>query len=133
VAAVLRADRDQVLAFRLDSHHLTYRRAPGALLDVASTCGVRNTLPGSAALALHARLADLTPDAVDRALADDRTLVEVLGMRISPHVVPVRDAAVFTVEAFASLSRQIRAEIEAEAILLAPHRGCTTAEVACAG
>jgi len=63
---------------------------------VAAACGLRNSPPGSAALAAHARIADLPPDALDRALADDKMLVEVLGMRISPHLVPASDMAVFT-------------------------------------
>ena len=108
---VLHADRDQVLAFRLDSHHLGHRRPLGGLLEVAGACGVRNTPPGSAALALHARVSDLTPDAVERALAEDKTLVEVLGVRASPHVVPARDAAVFTLGALPADDTSLRASL----------------------
>ena len=36
---------------------------------------------------------------------------------------------VVTVESFAALAQNARAEIEAEAALLAPYRGCTSAEV----
>src|SRR5438105_1446554 len=119
--SALRAGRDQVLAFRLDGHNLIARRPVGTLLEVAGACGVRNTPPGSAALALHARVAGLTPDAVDRAVAEEKTLIEVLGMRISPFVVPARDAAVFTLGALpgdeeavrAALSRLVRPALEA--------------------
>ena len=93
--AARRAARDQVLAFRLDGHQLARRRPPAELVEAAAACGIRNTPPGSAALALQARVADLTPDAVERALAEDKTLVEVLAMRISPHLIPARDVAVF--------------------------------------
>jgi hypothetical protein len=110
---VRRAARDQVLAFRLDSHNLRHRRPPGALLEVAAACGVRNTPPGSAALALHARVAGLTPDAAERALAADKTLVEVLGMRSSPQVVPARDAAVFTLGALPADEASLRASLVA--------------------
>ena len=99
MTTVRRATRDQVLAFRLDGHNLVNRRPPSELVEVAAACGIRNTPPGSAALALPARVADLTPAVVERALAEDKTLVEVLAMRISPHVVPARDAAVFTLGA----------------------------------
>ena len=94
-----RATRAQVLAFRLAGHHLIERRSAGEIAEVAAACGIRNTPPGSSLLGLHARLADLTPSAVDRALADHRVLVEVLGMRISPHLVPTTDIAVFTLGA----------------------------------
>jgi len=113
MTTALRAARDQVLAFRLDSHHLVQRRPPGALLEVAAACGVRNTPPGSAALALHARVAGLTPEAVERALGEGKTLVEVLGMRLSPHIVPAREAAVFTVGALPADEESLRATLPA--------------------
>jgi hypothetical protein len=89
-------NRQQVLAFRLDSHNLARRLPPGSLLPAAAACSVQNTPPGSAALALHARVAELTPGDVDRALEIDKTLLQVWSMRASPHVVPTGDAAVFT-------------------------------------
>jgi len=91
-----RVTREQVLAYRLDGHNLARRRPLDDLLDVAGACGIRNTPPGSAPLAFHARVAGLTLDAIERALAVDKTLVEVLAMRISPHLVPAGDAAHFT-------------------------------------
>src|SRR5919198_2686147 len=96
---VRRADRDQALAFRLAGHHLVERRPLGQLVDVAGACGIRNTPPGSAVLALNARVADLTPAALDDAPVEDKTLVEVLAMRSSPLLVPTRDVAVFTLGA----------------------------------
>ncbi len=111
MAAVLRADRAQVLAYRLDSHNLNHRRPPSALLEVAGACGVRNTPPGSAVLAMHARITGLRPDTVDRALAEDKTLVEVLGMRSSPHVVPARDVAVFTLGALPADEESLQASL----------------------
>jgi hypothetical protein len=92
--------RDQVLAFRLDGHNLARRLPPGSLLPATRACGVQNTPPGSAlsnaTLALHARVAELTPAEVDRALEIDKTLLQVWSMRASPHVFPTGDAAVFT-------------------------------------
>lgn len=104
----LRATRDQVLAFRLAGHQLLSRRPLREMADVAGACGIRNTPPGSSLLALHARLADLTPTAVDRALAESKTLVEVLGMRISPHLVPTRDLALFTLGALPATEASLR-------------------------
>lgn len=108
VTNVLRATRDRVLAFRLAGHHLIERRPLRQLTDVAGACGVRNTPPGSSLLALHARVADLTPAAVDAALTDSRTLVEALGMRISPHLVPAPDLAVFTLGALPAEEASLR-------------------------
>jgi hypothetical protein len=95
----LRADRARVLAFRLSGHHLIERQPLTDLETVAGACGIRNTPPGSSLLGLHARLTDLTPAAFDTALTDERTLVELLGMRISPHLIPTSDLAVFTLGA----------------------------------
>jgi len=106
-----RIAREQVLAFRLAGHNLVARRPVGELVDAAAACGIRNTPPGSAVLALHARVADLTPAAVERAIAEDRALVEVLGMRISPNMVPARDAAVFTLGALPSDEDSLRATL----------------------
>ena len=110
MTSVRRAARDQALAFRLDGHNLARRRPVDAVLDVATACGLRNTPPGSAATALHARVADLSPDAVERALAD-RTLVEVLSVRISPLLVPAGDVAIFTVGALPDGEESIHASL----------------------
>lgn len=104
-----RLDRDQVLAFRLEGHHLNRRQPLDALLEVVAACGVRNTPPGSAALALHARVADLPAGALDAALEDERSLVEVLGMRISPWIVPARDVSIFTLGALPAIEESLLA------------------------
>lgn len=108
MTSALRVTREQILAFRLAGHHLIERRPPAELADVAGACGIRNTPPGSSLLALHARLADFSPVAVDRALAETRMLVEVLGMRISPHLVPTRDLALFTLGALPAQEASLR-------------------------
>ena len=105
-----RVTRDQVLAFRLDGHNLAQRRPLTDLLDVAAACGIRNTPPGSAVVALHARVAALAPDTLDRAV-DERALVEVLSVRISPLIVPARDAAVFTHGALPHGEESIRSAV----------------------
>lgn len=89
-------EREQVLAFRLQGHALAQRLPAGSLLAAAGACGIQNTPPGSAALALHARVSDLTPGDLDRALAGEKTLLQVWSLRASPYVVPTRDAAIFT-------------------------------------
>jgi len=100
-SAALSASPNQVLAFRLGSHHLDARLPSGpsaaaALLDAAGASGLQNTPPGSAALALHARVAGLAPQDVYSALEDEKTLLQAWSLRAAPYVFPTRDAALFT-------------------------------------
>jgi hypothetical protein len=64
---VLRVDRDQILAFRLASHHLTARLSAGSLAAAAAACGVQDTPLNTAPLAFNARVAGLGPADVGRA------------------------------------------------------------------
>jgi hypothetical protein len=88
--------KGDVLAFRLGAHHLTERLGEGGLLDAAGRCGVQNSPPGSAVLALHARVRDLTQEQVADAVAEDRSLLQTWCMRGSPFYFPTSDAPVFT-------------------------------------
>jgi winged helix DNA-binding protein len=89
------ATRDQVLAFRLAQQHLAARLPHGSLIE-AARCGLQNTPPGTAALALHARVTDLAPAELNHALAVDKTLLQVWSVRAAPYIIPTRDVAVFT-------------------------------------
>jgi hypothetical protein len=88
-------EREQAAAFRLASHNLAERLPSGSHLEAAAVCGVQNTPPGMAAIALHARVAGLSPGDVERALVHDRTLLQAWSLRAAPHVFPSTDAAVF--------------------------------------
>jgi hypothetical protein len=96
---VPKPDREQILAFRLASHNLTRRLGPRSVTKAAAACGVQETPLGSASIALRARVDNLTPAFLDRALFEDRTLVSLWAMRGAPYVVPARDLVVFTVGA----------------------------------
>lgn len=87
---------DEVIAFRLAAHHLTDRLAGDRLLDAAGRCGVQDSPPGSAAVALHARVRGVTPGGVAAAIADDRSLLQTWSLRGAPYIFPTADAAVFT-------------------------------------
>jgi hypothetical protein len=93
---VLRVERDQILAFRLASHHLTARLSAGSLAAAAAACGIQDTPLNTAPLAFHARVAELGPADVGRALTADKSLLGVWSARGAPYVVPTADAAVFT-------------------------------------
>lgn len=88
--------RGRVLAFRLRQQHLARRLGAARLVEAAGTCGVRNSPPGSAPVALLARVNGVSDERVSAAVAA-RRLVEVHGPRMVPTLVPAEDAAVFTV------------------------------------
>jgi hypothetical protein len=88
--------RGDVIAFRLGAHHLTERWGQNGLLDAAGRCGIQNSPPGSALLALHARVRNLTPEQVADAVAEEKSLLQTWCMRGSPFYFPAADAPVFT-------------------------------------
>lgn len=92
----VRVSGDDVIAFRLHAHCLTERLGEPGLLGAAGRCGIQNSPPGSALLALHARVRGLDPERLDRAVAEDRTLLQSWCMRGAPYYFPTADAAVFT-------------------------------------
>jgi hypothetical protein len=92
-------DRKQILAFRLASHNLTRRLGVRSLPQVAGACGIQETPTSSAAVALLARVTNLTPKALNQALLADRTLITVWAMRGAPYLVPARDLWAFSIGA----------------------------------
>jgi hypothetical protein len=93
---VIKANRDQIVAFRLAGHNLTQRLGPRSIVNAAAPCGVQETPVGSAAVAFLARIEGLTPEAVERALVKDRTLVILWSVRGAPYIVPADDLEVFS-------------------------------------
>ncbi|WP_020673304.1 winged helix DNA-binding domain-containing protein [Amycolatopsis nigrescens] len=91
----LEVGNENVLAFRVAAQHLNERLAAGSTLDAAGNCALQDSPPGSAALALHARVADVGPDTIADAV-EDRGLFHTWSMRGSPFVFPTADLAVFT-------------------------------------
>lgn len=87
---------DDVVAFRLNAHHLTARRPPEDLHQVVGACGIQNSPPGSALLALHARVDGVTRDLVDRLVSEERSVLQSWSVRGAPFYFPTADAQVFT-------------------------------------
>jgi hypothetical protein len=85
-----------VLAWRVRRHGLA-ERAPAAeaLAVVARIGGLHAQLLSSAELTLHARVDDLDPDAVSRALWTDRTLVKTWAMRGTLHLLAAAELPAF--------------------------------------
>lgn len=107
--APVQVGTDQVRAFRLTRHNLTRRLPPDRLLDAAGACAVQNTPPHAAALALHARTDGLTPAALDRAVDQDKTLVQTWAMRGSPFLMPTTDLDAFTTGLLPDTEDELRA------------------------
>src|SRR5690606_12179211 len=106
--SVLEVTAEQAVAYRVAAHHL-HDRLPLHELEVAAgICGARDTPPGTAAMALAARVEHLVPGDVDVALHDDRTLVRLAGPRGVAHVVPSVDAALFGAGVLAADEESLR-------------------------
>lgn len=90
-----RFERETVIAFRLASHHLDVRLGEGDLLTAAGACGIQNTPPGSALLALDARVDGIEAEAVARTV-EDRSMLLTWSMRGAPYLFPTVDADVYT-------------------------------------
>jgi hypothetical protein len=82
----------QVMAWRLRRHQLEERAPADAMLAVTSRiAGLHAQVMSSAELTLWARLEGLEPDAVRRALWEDRTLVKTWAMRGTLHLLPAAE------------------------------------------
>ena len=57
---------------------------------------IQNSPPGSALLALHARVRNLTPEQLAEAVAEEKSLLQTWCMRGAPFYFPAADAPVFT-------------------------------------
>lgn len=93
---VVKVSRGDVIAFRFHTQHLSERLGADGLFDAAGSCGVQNSPPGSALLALHARVEDVSQARLDEAVAGDKRLLQSWCMRGSPFFFPTADAPVFT-------------------------------------
>ena len=93
---VAEVPRANVVAFRLAAHRLGERAGEDELLDVAGRCGIQDSPPGSALLALHARVRDVTKERVADSLDRTKALMRTWSLRGAPFVLPTADAAVWT-------------------------------------
>ncbi len=118
MATEWQADRDQVLAYRVGAHHLAERLPAEALRDAAGACGVQDTPPGNAQLALAARVEPLGSKDVGRALTEERSVVASWSLRGAVHVFPTSDLGVFTLGALPDGEASLRAALGGFALTL---------------
>ena len=88
----LQLTREQILAYRRQVQALNQRLPAGSeSLRQAAWVGLQDSVPRSALHALHARVAGVSPDALD-----DPALVQVWGPRYVAYVVPAGEHVPFT-------------------------------------
>src|SRR4051794_40719271 len=87
----------EAIAHRAKRHHLHVRAPRRDLLKVTSDLvGLHAQVMSSAELTLWARIEDLGPDAVQKALWEDRSLVKLWAMRGTLHLAPTTEHALWT-------------------------------------
>lgn len=95
-AAVASLAWPKVLAWRLTRQCLGRRATPEEALGVVSQiCGLHAQLMSSAELTLWARVEDLEPDAVQKALWEERSLVKTWAMRGTLHLLPASELSIW--------------------------------------
>jgi hypothetical protein len=86
----------QAVAFRLAAHNLGSRLPGGWLAEATTLFPIQDTAPpAGAGLSLAARVDDLVPSELERALFVNRTLVRMHSLRGVPHLVARADGLVF--------------------------------------
>jgi uncharacterized protein YcaQ len=86
----------QVMSWRTERHHLHRRASRKKILDViARIGGLHAQLLSSAELTLWARVEGLHPQAVQKALWEDRSLVKTWAMRGTLHLFPARELSLW--------------------------------------
>jgi hypothetical protein len=95
-AAVVSLTWPEVLAWRLTRQRLDRRAPRGEALEVVShVCGLHAQVMSSAELTLWARVDDLEPDAVQKALWEERSLVKTWAMRGTLHQLPTAELPIW--------------------------------------
>jgi hypothetical protein len=86
----------EVLAWRLTHQHLDRRASRREALEVVrQICGLHAQVKSSAELTLWARVDDLEPDAVQKALWEERSLVKTWAMRGTLHLLSAAELPIW--------------------------------------
>lgn len=101
-------NRLQAAAFRLQAHGLAGRWDAHSLYEAAGTAGLQNTPPGAALLSLYARLPIQEALKLERALEDEKTLLQSWSVRAAPRIFPTVDADVFTLGVLPQTEQEMR-------------------------
>jgi hypothetical protein len=101
----------QAVAYRVAAHNLHEMVPRAALATAVGVAAVQDTPPGNAGVALSNRVRDLTPDDLETALQDERTLVRALSLRGAAHIVPRDQAVVFGAGVLAASEESLREQL----------------------
>lgn len=85
----------QIINYRLKTHHLDQRLPLTELVTAVSACGVQNSPPGSWEIAMFNRLKDCTEQALAAALTESKTLLQAWSFRGAPVVFPTHESSIF--------------------------------------
>jgi hypothetical protein len=100
---------DQVRAFRLGRHHLVERASPRSLTTVVGDItGAQAQLLSAAQMSIWARVRDLTPEMVESALWNERSLTKAWCMRRTLFLVPSHELATFVRGSARRAEKEIR-------------------------
>ena len=117
---------------RLGARHQLAEKASGLApaAIVSELVALHATDVASVFLSLAARATDVSPDAITKALYDDRTLIRMLGMRRTMFVVPTESAAVVQHSSSAAVAARLRRALvkELAAVVADPEPWLTALE-----
>lgn len=109
---VPRVTAAQAVAFRVAAHNLGARLPGGWLAEATTLSPLQDTAPpAGAGLSLAARVDDLVPSELERALFVNRTLVRMHSLRGVPHLVARPDGVVFGPGAIGSDEESLRDQL----------------------
>lgn len=86
---------ENIRRFRLSSHHLDKKLPHSQMTDAAGACGMQNSPPGAWETALFCRVEDITLKQAQRALYQEKTLLQAWSFRGAPVVFPTELRDVF--------------------------------------
>lgn len=87
--------REQLIHFRLHTHHLDRWYQKEDVERIAGACGFQNSPPGAWETALHNRIPALGQDGMRRMLEEDKILLQAWSFRGAPVVFPTAESPVF--------------------------------------
>ena len=85
----------EIRGHRLRAHHLDKRLPQGSLEEAAGACGFQNSPPGAWETAAWARVEGCTREGLERALYEEKSLLQAWSFRGGPVVFPAARSGVF--------------------------------------
>jgi len=120
-ARPLRVTAVQAAAFRLQRHHLSAGPTNASIVDVVrDSAGIQAQVQSAAEMAIWTRRRETRREDVRRALWDTRELVKTSAMRLTLHLIPAADLAVY-IEAMRPASRAVLARWQRRLKITAAH------------